>query len=99
MEIYVYACAMSRQVILFRVLSKNDVLRRSMNGGVVYVLTVVAIGEQQSRPCDCFADWNTKHTDVKVVGVIQRIDISTNFSAMKISAHDPGMLSDYIDVG
>ena len=34
-------------------------------------MTVVAIGEQESRPCDCFADWNTKHTDVKVVGAIQ----------------------------
>ena len=55
--------------------------------------------EQQSRPCDCFADWNTKHTDVKVVGVIQRIDISTNLSAMKINAQGPGMLSGYLDVG
>ena len=51
------------------------------------------------RPCDCFADWNTKHTDVKVVGAIQRIDISTNFSAMKINAQGPGMLSGYLDVG
>ena len=62
-------------------------------------MTVVAIGEEQSRPCDCFADWNTKHTDVKVVGAIQRIDISTNFSAMKINAQGPGMLSGYLDVG
>ena len=62
-------------------------------------MTVVAIDEQQSRPCDCFADWNTKHTDVKVVGAIQRIDISTNFSAMKINAQGPGMLSGYLDVG